>query len=68
MVIMILGLVIFFVVHMISIINDPWRDRMAATPGELTWKGVYSLLSLIGFGLLDALGLRNGESRFDDCL
>jgi uncharacterized membrane protein len=52
MVIMIFGLVIFFAVHMVSIFNDPWRNRMVATLGKLFWKGVYALVSLIGFVLM----------------
>ncbi|MDZ7594888.1 MAG: NnrU family protein [Thiobacillus sp.] len=30
----------------------PWRNRMAATMGEWTWKGVYALVSLAGFVLI----------------
>lgn len=52
MVTLIFGLVIFFAVHMVSIFNDPWRNRMVATLGELPWKGVYSLVSLIGLVLM----------------
>jgi uncharacterized membrane protein len=43
------GLIIFFAVHAISIVNEPWRDRMAATMGEWPWKGLYSVISIIGF-------------------
>lgn len=50
--ILLLGLVIFFGVHAVSIVNDPWRNRMAAIMGEWTWKGVYALVSLAGFALI----------------
>lgn len=50
--ILIAGLVLFFAVHSISIVADPWRNRMAARMGEMGWQGVYGLLSLAGFVLL----------------
>lgn len=50
--VLILGLVLFLAVHSISIINEPWRDRLAAKMGERSWQGLYSLASLIGFGLI----------------
>ena len=34
------------------IVADGWRTRMLAQVGERVWKGVYSLLSLLGFGLI----------------
>lgn len=46
------GLGLFFGVHSISAINNTWRDRVAARFGEWTWKGVYSLISILGFYLL----------------
>ena len=46
------GLVIFFAVHSISIVNDDWRNRMAGRLGEWTWKGVYGLLALAGLLLI----------------
>ena len=50
--ILILGLIIFFGIHSVSIINASWRDRMVAKLGELPWKGIYSLISLVGFVLI----------------
>ncbi|MCA9572667.1 MAG: NnrU family protein, partial [Myxococcales bacterium] len=47
-----LGLVIFFAVHSVSIVNAPWRDRQAAKLGEGPWQAAYSLVALIGFGLI----------------
>jgi uncharacterized membrane protein len=49
---LLLGLVIFFGVHSVSIVNDPWRDRMVARIGEWPWKGLYSLASGVGFALI----------------
>jgi len=52
MTILILGLIIFLGVHSIRIFADGWRTSMRAKPGEMPWKGIYSILSLIGFGLI----------------
>lgn len=50
--ILLAGLVIFFAVHSVSIFNEPWRDRMVAKLGEWRWKGLYSLLAIIGLVLI----------------
>jgi len=50
--ILLLGLVLFLSVHSISIVNESWRDRQAAKLGEGVWKGLYSLISLVGLGLI----------------
>jgi uncharacterized membrane protein len=50
--VLLLGLVVFFGVHSVSIVNDPWRDRMVAKIGEWPWKGLYALVSIIGFMLI----------------
>jgi len=50
--VLLLGLVVFFGVHSVSIVNDSWRDRMAAKIGEWPWKGLYALVSIIGFMLI----------------
>jgi uncharacterized membrane protein len=50
--VLLLGLIIFFAVHSVSIVSDPWRDRMVAKVGEWPWKGLYALLSLVGFVLI----------------
>ncbi len=50
--ILLLGLIIFFAVHSLSIVNAPWRDRQAARLGESRWQAIYSLAALIGFGLI----------------
>ena len=49
---LILGLVIFFAVHSVSIVNRAFRDRMVETLGEIPWKGVYTLLSVVGVVLI----------------
>ena len=52
MLILIAGLVLFFSVHSVSIVNDPWRNRVAARLGERAWMGLYALLSIAGFVLI----------------
>jgi len=49
---LILGLVIFLGVHSVRIFADDWRSGVRARIGANAWKGGYSLLSLLGFGLL----------------
>lgn len=49
---LILGLILFLGVHSISIVNDPWRNRMAARLGEIPWKGVYAVIAIIGLVLI----------------
>lgn len=60
---LITGLIIFFAVHSISIVNDGWRNRMVTTLGEVPWKGLYGLISVAGF-LLIVWGY--GEARQHD--
>jgi uncharacterized membrane protein len=48
----ILGLVIFLGVHSLRIVAEPWRGTLRARLGEGPFKGLYSLLSIAGFGLL----------------
>lgn len=45
---LITGLLIFLGVHCVSIVNEGWRDKMAERLGVWTWKGIYSMISLVG--------------------
>jgi uncharacterized membrane protein len=49
---LILGLVLFLGVHSVRIYADAWRTQTIARMGENAYKGAYSVLSLIGFGLI----------------
>ena len=49
---LILGLVIFLGVHSASIVAPAWRDAQVDARGEITWKGLYALLSILGFALI----------------
>jgi uncharacterized membrane protein len=52
MTLLIFGLVIFLGVHSVSIFAVAWRDAQVARRGEQAWKGLYSIVSLIGFVLI----------------
>ena len=52
MLLFIAGLILFFAVHSISIVNVSWRDAMAERLGTRTWRTLYSLASLGGLVLL----------------
>ena len=49
---LILGLVIFLGVHSLRFFAGDWRAAQIAHLGEMRWKGVYSLISAIGLGLI----------------
>jgi uncharacterized membrane protein len=49
---LIIGLLLFFAVHSISIVNVSWRDQVAARLGVMTWQGLYSVAALAGLVLI----------------
>lgn len=50
--VLILGLIILLGAHSVRIVADGWRSAMIARTGELGWKALIGLVSLVGFGLL----------------
>jgi uncharacterized membrane protein len=50
--ILIAGLVLFLGIHSVSIVNHPWRARMAARIGEWPWKGIHSVVAVAGIVLV----------------
>ena len=50
--VLILGLLIFFGMHSLRIFANDWRDRQIARLGAKRWKGLYALVSIIGFVLI----------------
>jgi uncharacterized membrane protein len=52
MLVLILGLALFLGVHSVRIFANDWRARTISKRGEGVWKGLYSLLSIAGFGLI----------------
>lgn len=49
---LIAGLVIFLGVHSVRIVADGWRTRVLQRVGEVAYKGLYTVVSLLGFGLI----------------
>ena len=52
MTVLILGLLLFLGAHSVRIVADGWRGVQLARLGEQRWKGLYSLISLLGLGLI----------------
>ena len=52
MAILVLGLVIFLGLHSTRIVSESGRERAIARLGAGPWKGIYSLISAIGFVLI----------------
>lgn len=52
MALLIVGLLLFFAPHMVSVINHEWRNKNAERIGEMGWKAAYSIISLVGFWLI----------------
>ena len=49
---LLLGLLVFLGTHSVRIFADGWRTAQLARLGEARWKGVYSLVSAVGLGLI----------------
>lgn len=47
-----LGLTLFLGIHLTRALAPRWRDTQRARIGENGWKGLYTLVSVIGFGLI----------------
>ena len=52
MTVLAIGLIVFLGIHSISIFAPDFRNQMAARLGAGPWRGVYSLISLVGFVLV----------------
>ena len=52
MLLLIAGLVLFLGVHSTRIFAEGWRDATIARIGPMPWKGIYSVVSLVGFVVL----------------
>ena len=50
--VLILGLVLFLGVHSVRIFANDWRTQVLAQRGEGAWKGLYSVLSVVGLVLV----------------
>ena len=47
-----LGLALFLGIHLTRAITPRWRNAQLARLGEKGWKGLYTVVSLAGFGLI----------------
>lgn len=52
MTLLIFGLVLFLAPHSVRIFANDWRSAQIARLGEPAWKGLYSLVSIVGIVLL----------------
>jgi uncharacterized membrane protein len=52
MVLFLIGLIIFLSSHSCRIFAEPWRNHMIDRIGEVKWKGLYTIISLIGFVIM----------------
>lgn len=60
---LILGLIVFLGAHSVRIFAGDWRDAQIVRVGEMSWKGVYSLISAVGLGLIIwGYGIARAES------
>jgi uncharacterized membrane protein len=50
--VLIVGLLLFLGAHSVRMVADPWRARTIARLGPGLWKGLYALVSLVGFALI----------------
>lgn len=49
---LILGLLMFLGMHSTRIFAEGWRTQVIASKGPGAWKGLYTVVSLVGFGLI----------------
>jgi len=47
-----LGLALFLGIHLIRALAPQWRDTQIARLGDKGWKGLYTVVSIVGFGLI----------------
>ena len=52
MTVLIAGLIVFLGIHSVRVVADGWRAGMIDRHGEKRWKGLFSIISLVGFGLI----------------
>lgn len=47
-----LGLALFLGIHLTRALAPQWRDAQIARLGDKSWKGLYTVASIVGFGLI----------------
>jgi len=54
MILLVVGLILFLGIHSVSIVAESRRDARVAAMGVGAWKGLYSVVSLVGLALVVA--------------
>lgn len=49
---MVLGLLLFLGVHSVRMFAEDWRSKMIDKLGEGSWKGLYTVVAIVGFVLI----------------
>ena len=52
MAVLILGLLLFLGAHCVRMFGTHWREQQIARLGEKPWKGLFALISIVGFVLI----------------
>lgn len=52
MTLLVLGLILFLGAHSVRIFADDWRTAQIARRGAGAWKGLYTVVSIVGLGLI----------------
>ncbi|MCO5099492.1 MAG: NnrU family protein [Burkholderiaceae bacterium] len=52
MIVLVVGLLLFLGPHSVRLVADGWRSRRVAAMGEGRWKGLFSLVSIVGLALI----------------
>ncbi|QKV18941.1 NnrU family protein [Oricola thermophila] len=52
MIVLIVGLALFLGIHSVRFVVPALRENLVERMGENGWKGIYSLVALVGFGLV----------------
>jgi uncharacterized membrane protein len=60
MALFLIGLIIFLASHSSRVFAESWRNKMIDQIGEVKWKGLYTIISLLGF-IVMVIGY--GEAR-----
>jgi uncharacterized membrane protein len=50
--VLVLGLILFLAVHSARMLAGGWRTQQIARLGANGWKGIYSIVSIVGLGLI----------------
>lgn len=49
---LILGLILFLGIHSTRIFAEGWRQKTIGRMGEMSWKGIYTVIAMVGLALI----------------